>query len=201
MSRMIDQKKWPISEHVIHRDIINIFGSHSSYYDNAKVFENVHWYPEMQDWLSGKEGGPSTSQVWGNRSQTMADLEDILNAHHPNQQKSKKPKEASSSKKSKEKTPSSSSTSEDIAAVDSPIPKHKKKGKQVDGRKKDEKKDKKRKEKDRDDEITFSEYFQQCVSWFLAVTIFATRCKNMGNRSLESIQLLLQDGLKRWAEL
>ncbi|TDL17111.1 hypothetical protein BD410DRAFT_843913 [Rickenella mellea] len=154
-TRMIDDTTWPIKENVTNRDIIQIFMSPAAYYDNAaKVFPNVFRFPEMQDWLSGKEGGPSAAQVWGNRAQTFTSLQEILDAHDPDRQKKvsslQKPKEASTSKKSKEKTPSLSSASDDIAAVDSPIPKSKSKGKQVDGRKKDEKKDKKRRDKSRE---------------------------------------------------
>jgi hypothetical protein len=89
-------------------NVIELFMSTSGYYNNShKIFRKLDRFPEMEEWLCNKEGGPTKVSVWGSQKPTFENLKQILDAcaapSDAGSSKGKKSKESSSSHKGKKR--------------------------------------------------------------------------------------------------
>ena len=97
---MVGDTEWELGKRPVDSEIIGVYTGKSAYYDQLKVLQHVHVYPEMVEWLERSELDTAlvqnTDHIWGyyKASYTLKDLEKWLAG---------KQKEAQSDRKGKKK--------------------------------------------------------------------------------------------------
>jgi hypothetical protein len=94
LSALEKRGKWTYHKKPSHDDIIEVFMSRSGYHNRPKkFFPRVHLIPGMKDWLMNEEGvAPDADEVWGDKTPSYINLEELLKIHDPSGGKKKQKK-------------------------------------------------------------------------------------------------------------